>query len=232
MAGDWIKLEIATPDKPEIDQISDYLGIDHDAVLGKLVRLWIWADQQSVDGNALSVTKKMIGRITFNADFADALISCGWLSGEDGRFTIPNFERHNGKSAKSRALTNRRVSKSRKCNGASVTEAYQKALPEKRREEKSSNTLTSITKAKGSLADLKAYALEIGLPESDGESMFDHWESNGWKNGSSASKDWKAGMRKWKSQGWMPSQRPLFGKNLNQPKHAGINQGGFTGEEF
>jgi hypothetical protein len=141
MAGDWIKIELATPDKPEIDQISSALGIDHDAVLGKLVRLWIWADEQSVDGNALSVTQTMIDRVTYATGMSQALIDCGWLVGSDGDFSIPNFAEHNGKSAKSRALTNRRVSKSRevkrKCNGVSVTEPYQKALPEKRREEKS-----------------------------------------------------------------------------------------------
>jgi hypothetical protein len=216
MAGDWIKLETATPDKPEIDQIADFLGIDHDAVLGKLVRLWIWADQQTVDGNALSVTKKMLGRITFAEDFADALISCGWLAGQDGQFTITNFEIHNGKSAKSRALTNRRVTNSRKCNAVSVTKTYQKALPEKRREEKSVITLTSNNKARGSIDELKAYAVGLGMPASDGESMFDHWESNGWRNGSSATKDWQAGMRKWKSQGWLPSQKAAA---KQQPAH-------------
>ncbi len=56
MAGDWIKIESVMPDKPEVGVIAEELGIDHDAVIGKLVRFWIWADQQSVDGNALSVT--------------------------------------------------------------------------------------------------------------------------------------------------------------------------------
>lgn len=65
----------------------------------------------------------------------------------------------------------------------------------------------SKKKAKGTLEELRAYAVEIGLPESDGESMFDHWESNGWKNGSNPVKCWKAGIRKWKSQGWLPSQK-------------------------
>jgi len=66
---------------------------------------------------------------------------------------------------------------------------------------------------RGTLDELKAFALEIGLPESDGESMFHHWESNGWKNGNSPSKNWRAGIRKWKSQGWLPSQKnPVNGK--------------------
>lgn len=59
----------------------------------------------------------------------------------------------------------------------------------------------------GTLEELRAYAVEIGLPASDGESMFDHWQSNGWKNGKLPSKDWKAGIRKWKGQGWLPSQK-------------------------
>ena len=33
--------------------------IDADAVVGKLVRIWIWADQQTHDGNARSVTKAL-----------------------------------------------------------------------------------------------------------------------------------------------------------------------------
>lgn len=57
MAGDWIKFETTTPDKPEVDRIATVLDVDPDAVVGKLIRFWIWADQQALDGNAVSVTK-------------------------------------------------------------------------------------------------------------------------------------------------------------------------------
>ncbi len=136
MAGDWIKFEHATPDKPEVVAIADQLGIDQDAVVGKLLRLWIWADQQSENGNALSVTKTFIDRITFCEGFAAALNDAGWLDGSDGNLQIPNFDRHNGKSAKQRANTAKRIRKSRKCNADTVTESATEALPEKRREEK------------------------------------------------------------------------------------------------
>ena len=129
MAGDWIKIESVMPDKPEVGVIAEELGIDHDAVIGKLVRFWIWADQQSVDGNALSVTKALLDRVTFCTGFTLAMEKSGWLVMEKDGFTIPNFTVHNGKSAKKRALTNDRVK--RKRNAQSVT----KALPEKRREE-------------------------------------------------------------------------------------------------
>lgn len=62
------------------------------------------------------------------------------------------------------------------------------------------------SKARGTLEELKAFAEEIGLPASDGEFMFDHWSANGWKNGSNPSQDWRAGIRKWRTKGWLPSQ--------------------------
>ncbi|WP_324030120.1 DnaT-like ssDNA-binding domain-containing protein [Pantoea sp. JZ2] len=136
MASSWIKVEVITPDKPEIFQIAEILGIDPDAVLGKLVRIWAWADQQTIDGNAGSVTKGVLDRIAFITGFADSLIAVGWLAYVDGKLTLPNFERHNGESSKKRALTNRRVAEHRKKGDKNVTQtALQKALPEEEEEE-------------------------------------------------------------------------------------------------
>lgn len=142
MAGDWIKIECTTPDKPEVIRMAHILGIDQDAVVGKLVRVWIWADQNSLDGNGLSVTLAFLNRLTVQQGFAEALLQVGWLLGEDGNLTFPDFTKHNGQSAKTRADTNRRVAKHREkrnSNGESVTDVTQeplpKPLPEKRREE-------------------------------------------------------------------------------------------------
>ena len=138
MAGDWIKIETVTPDKPEIDALAELLGASVNEVLGALVRLWIWADQQTVDGNAHSVTESAIDRHSGVTGFADALLSpsVAWmLRGENGGFVFPNFDRHNGQTAKNRALTAKRVRECRQRKGnAKVTPD---ALPreEKRREE-------------------------------------------------------------------------------------------------
>jgi hypothetical protein len=142
MAGDWIKLEHATPDKPEVVQLAILLDFDdHDLAWAKCVRLWIWADQQSVDGNALTVTDAFIDRYTRVTGFAAALRKVGWLEGRDGRLSIPDFARHNGQSAKTRASTQKRVKKSREKRNDRVTP---EALPEKRREEKSNNKQTNL----------------------------------------------------------------------------------------
>ncbi|MBU9812350.1 hypothetical protein J1785_21795 [Rahnella sp. SL6] len=147
MASSWIKIEVITPDKPEIFQMAEILNIDPDAVLGKMIRVWAWADQQTIDGNAkgnaASVTRSVLDRVTCVSGFANALIDVGWLAEMDGRLFFPNHERHNGETSKKRALTNRRVAKSRdekrtsnaECNASSVTDTYQKALPEEEEEE-------------------------------------------------------------------------------------------------
>ncbi|MFC4727129.1 hypothetical protein [Coralloluteibacterium thermophilus] len=141
MAGDWIKFDVTTPDKPEVVAIAADLGIDQDAVVGKLLRIWIWADQNSVAGNGLSVTSAFLDRLAFCPGFAGAMRKIGWLAGDDGALSFPNFERHNGKTAKNRAVSNRRVAEHRSARNGDVTPdvtpgALQKSLPEKRREEK------------------------------------------------------------------------------------------------
>ena len=133
MAGDWIKIEHVTPDKPEVHRMADLLNIDPDAVLGKLARIWIWADQQTLNGNAPSVTLSLLDRITCVANFGEALEMVGWIIGKNGQLDFTNFGYHNGTTAKARALSNKRVKRHR--NGDSVT----KPFPEKRREEKINN---------------------------------------------------------------------------------------------
>lgn len=152
MAGDWIKVEHTTLDKPEVVKLAGILGIDQDAVVGKLLRLWIWADQQSVSGNAITVTNSFLDRLVFCPGFAAGLVKVGWLNGREGLLSIPNFDRHNGQSAKNRANTNRRVANSRKahhervaktCNENVTLEPLQKPLPEKRREDNTTTTTTT-----------------------------------------------------------------------------------------
>lgn len=140
MAGDWVKVELTTPDKPEVFKMAEILDIDPDAVTGKLLRIWIWADQQTVDGNAPGVTCTLLNRLAGVTGFAQAMQKVGWLGEKDGEYYFPNFDIHNGKGAKKRATTNRRVANHRASsqrNGESVTGSVTKSVTreEKRREE-------------------------------------------------------------------------------------------------
>lgn len=124
----WIKVDHITPDKPEIAAIAEFLRIDQDAAFGKCVRIWIWADQQTIDGNDLPVTPSFIDRLANCPGFAECLVKIGWLKKRADRLSIPHFERHNGQTAKNRALSLVRVKRLR--NGQNVTQS----LPEKEKE--------------------------------------------------------------------------------------------------
>jgi len=138
MAGDWLKIETVTPDKPEIYTIAGRLEIDPDAVFGKLFRVWTWADQHTESGNAPSVSKLIIDRLTGTSGFCDAMVAAGWLIETEGGLEFPNFGRHNGQTAKTRALTAKRVAKHKletnaNGNGSNVSGALPKE--EKSRED-------------------------------------------------------------------------------------------------
>ena len=150
MATEWIKIEHILPDKPEVFKIAEILGIDPDSVVGKLVRLWSWCDQQTVDGCALGVTDSFIDRLTHQPGFSDALRKVDWLQARSGSLAIPRFARHNGQTAKARAESARRMAKSRdskkpqpnpnECCGNVAENTQRKPQPEKEREEDNKNT--------------------------------------------------------------------------------------------
>lgn len=150
MAG-WIKVEVLTPDKPEVIGIAHALGLEQDAVTGKLIRLWCWADQHTTDGNAVSVTRAFVDRYLSVTGFADAMVKVGWLIESDGGLRFPNFDRHNTESSKQRALTAKRVAKHKgksnaEGNGNSVTAA----LPRTTGEQEEDHLLKSNRKTTGS----------------------------------------------------------------------------------
>lgn len=148
MAGDWIKVEASTPEKPEVYAVAEMLGIEPEHAFGCLCIIWIWADQQTIDGNAASVTKMLVDRKTGVKGFAEAMIKVGWLEQCDEGLRFVNFDRHNGQTAKKRAVTAKRVAKHKqekrhsnesgndKGNAKSVTAESESALPreEKRRD--------------------------------------------------------------------------------------------------
>lgn len=116
MAGYWIKFEQATPDKPEVVRMATLLNIDQDEVVGKLLRVWIWADLNSIPGEKVCVTDAFLDRLVSKKRFAFAMRKVGWLTGEEGALNFPNFQRHNGESAKKRALDSVRKMSGRKAD--------------------------------------------------------------------------------------------------------------------
>lgn len=167
MSGDWIKVEVDLPEKPEVWQIAGITGLDADSVVGKLIKVWRWFDSHTESGNAVGVTYPLVDHVAGVTGFADAMAFCGWLEQCGACMSLPNFERHNGKTAKNRALTAKRVAKFKeesnvKGNAIIVTTALPK-------EEKSIlNQKTSSSADEYSLIFLEfwaAYPRKVGKDE-------------------------------------------------------------------
>ena len=113
MSWDWIKARKNLREDPAVIAMSCATGLEEDHVVGKLVRLWAWADDQTVDGLVPAVTEEWIDRHLGVNGFAAAMSKAGWLQCTAAGVEFPNFDRHNGVSAKRRALDAARKRQSR-----------------------------------------------------------------------------------------------------------------------
>lgn len=104
MADEWIKIRVDLTDDPNVFLLSDLLDLDCPTTVGHLVAFWSWMNRHTSDGTGIKLTKSAIDRKINVSGFAESLIKIGWLSGEEMNFSIPMYERHNGNSAKARAL--------------------------------------------------------------------------------------------------------------------------------
>lgn len=67
--------------------------------------------------------------------------------------------------------------------------------------------LAAARKDRGTMEEVVAFCLANGLTDSDGRAFFYGKEGNGWKNGASTVKDWRATILNWKARKWHPSQK-------------------------
>ena len=147
MAGDWIKVQIGTDRKPEVLRLARRLGLSRDEAFGKILRFWMWVDGVSVDGVVDGVVDADVDALVDAPGFALALQSVGWLDidADAEQLRLPNFDRHNGATAKKRAQKTKRQSEwrgGRRDCGAPVDAPVDAPAPtnaptreEKRREE-------------------------------------------------------------------------------------------------
>lgn len=155
MAGDWMKMRTNLWDDPRVSRLCGLTGKCEATIIGALYWLWATADEHSEDGSLTGYTIAQIDRKTGVKGFGKALVTIGWLSETDDGVVIERFAEHNGASAKSRALTAKRVADHKQkadttnaevthevtpddeiANGASVSSALPREDIEKKRKEK------------------------------------------------------------------------------------------------
>lgn len=161
MAGDWLKWEKGLTDKVEVMQMASSLGVDRYSIAGRLMKVWEWADtvvgpdDVDADGHAyVTLTPSQfpfLDEIAGLPGFARSMADVGWLKDRNGRLVLPNFGRHNGETAKSRAQAQKRkqrqrqsvTSASRSCHANSVTREEIEKSREDFRSKESANALSS-----------------------------------------------------------------------------------------
>ena len=129
MAASWLKMRHDLADDPAVIRVAADVSIEEDAVIGKLFRLWSWADRHTTDGRAAGIGLGWVDRHTGCQGFGAALVRAGWLVESDAGLSFPRFDRHCSDTAKARAQGLERVQRHR--NAPSVT----RPLPEEEIEE-------------------------------------------------------------------------------------------------
>lgn len=134
MAGDWIKMRSDLFTHPKVVRISSALKADTLRTVGGLMSVWCLFDAHSVDGELVGYTKETLDSHVRWDGFSSAMESVGWLIENDDGLELPNFESHNGQSAKRRAQDADRKKESRKMSA--LNEDKKRTREEKRREDK------------------------------------------------------------------------------------------------
>jgi len=80
MSAESIRMQTDLSEDPVVISLASTLGVDEFAVVGRLHRLWSWADRHLADGLALGVNPEWIDRYVRLEGFSNALVQVGWLS--------------------------------------------------------------------------------------------------------------------------------------------------------
>lgn len=109
MAGDWIKMRADLRRHPKVVRMASALDADKLRVIGGLHAVWSLFDEQTEDGLLEGYSPKALDDEIAWPGFADAMQAIGWLEydKEYGLFA-PEFDEHNGQSAKRRAQETKR----------------------------------------------------------------------------------------------------------------------------
>lgn len=171
MAGDWIKMRSNLRRHPKIVRIASALNTDRLRVVGGLHAVWCLFDEHSDDGRLSGYTPSAVDEEIAWPGFTQALIGIGWVEwdGNDG-LVLPEFDTHNGASAKRRAqdADRKRAERGASKDGLddvgnlSASEADKKRTrEEKRREEKKETRDAALATPDGVSAEIWQAFLKV-----------------------------------------------------------------------
>jgi hypothetical protein len=133
MAGDWIKMRSDLFTHPKVVRMASALKADRLRVVGGLMSVWCLFDAHSADGKIEGYDFGTVDELLNWSGFAAAMSAVNWLAQDDESLVLPDFDKHNGQSAKRRAQD---ADRKREVRKASASDAdNMRTREEKRREE-------------------------------------------------------------------------------------------------
>jgi hypothetical protein len=230
MAADWIKMRVDLLTHPKVVRILSATRTDKFRVVGGLHAVWSIFDTHSVDGRLKGYTPELLDHVIGWEGFARAMEAVGWLT-FDGLETLalPEFDAHNGQSAKRRAEDQKRKRNGRNrpqsvhddC-GQNADKKRTREREEKRREEKEEEQGADAPAPKSrkrpetTIADWLAtvdgdaipaddpvfeYAAKVGIPADFLLLAWTEFEARHLESGKRY-KDWRAAFRKCVRDNW------------------------------
>ena len=117
MAGEWIPYDVCLATKPEVLELLDETGASADAVIGRLLQFWGWAALNAEGGTARMTLTRLARMFGGDVNFWCWVAKVGWLAvdSESGTVSIPGWENRFSKTAKARALQQKRSAYSHEC---------------------------------------------------------------------------------------------------------------------
>lgn len=134
MAGDWIKMRSDLFTHPKVVRISSALKADTLRTVGGLMSVWCLFDAHSIDGKLEGYSAEALDDLLRWPGFSAAMVAVRWLDVEGESLVLPEFDTHNGASAKRRAQDADRKRNVRKESASDADKL--RTREEKRREEK------------------------------------------------------------------------------------------------
>lgn len=111
--SDWLPIQCDLHSHQATLQIAEETGLDPDAVVGVLIRVWSWAQQRSHNGRIAQVFCATIDRVSGKKGFGEAMKNAGWLEVGDGFVRFPRWEKWLGQGVKRRIQAAKRMAKKR-----------------------------------------------------------------------------------------------------------------------
>lgn len=120
--GSWIKMSTGLRDHPKVVRIAGMLKADCLRVVGALHAVWSVFDEHSLGGLLEFYTPAILDEKIGWRGFSKAMQAVGWLVDSESGLQVPEYEEHNGPTAKRRATETKRKAVDRADDGRTKEE--------------------------------------------------------------------------------------------------------------